>query len=246
MSGKNYFDLCNEVLEELYYEKVDTFEELDDIAEGVRVKRMLNQALAYICNNENEAWEFRNKNTQLIIVPGMQEYDRPNGYIEFMKYTDEDIVLQYINDFKYLPNNSSGLPVLYYINNDKINLFPTPSQGQEDKIIRIEYYTDDFAEDCCGLGKHEMKCETDVPIIPARHRDILIWKVCADWRGNDRDGHYEHYEAKFKRAYRALLKDCTRTSDKPRGFNILGCEPSIVKSLYFGWENQYKTSRGNM
>lgn len=246
MSGKNYFELCNDVLEELYYEKVDTFEELDTIAEGRRVKKMLNQALSYICNNENEAWSFRNKETQIVLVPGMDAYDRPNGFIEYMKYANQDIVLNYVNDYKYLPNTSNGLPVLYYISNDMINFFPTPSEAEDDLIINVEYYTDDFAEDCCGLGKPVMKFETDTPIIPARHRDILIWKVCADWRANDADAHFQHYQSKFKKAYKALKMDCARTLDKPQGFQIGGCSPSIVSSIYNAWQIGTQTSRGNM
>ncbi len=246
MSGKTYFDLCNDVLEELYYEKAETFEELDTMAEGRRVKKMLNQALSYICNNENQGWEFRNKGTQLILVPNMNTYDRPNGYIEYMKYTDEDIVLQYVEDHKYLPNVSYGLPVMYYISNDMLNLYPTPSEGQGNKVIKIEYYTDNFAEDACGLGKPDMKFASDVPIIPPRHRDILIWKVCADWRGNMADGHYAHYESKFKRAYRALLEDCRRTKDKPRGLQILSHPTSIVQNLYNAWQIRTQSSRGNM
>lgn len=246
MAGKTFFELCNEVLEELYYEKVDTFEELDNITEGRRVKRMLNQALEYICNNENEAWQFRNKTTELVLVSGMNVYDRPNGFIEYMKYTDEDIVLQYIDNYKYLPNQNDGLPVLYYISDDKLNLFPCPTEADENRTIRIEYYTNNFAEDCNGVGKCKMTCGCDVPIIPPRHRDILVWKVCADWRANDRDGHYEHYEAKFKRAYRALLKDCRRTLDKPMGIRIDECNPSIVQALYGAWQIRTQTSRGNM
>lgn len=246
MSGKTYFDLCNDILEELYYEKVDTFEELDTIAEGRRVKKMLNQALSYICNNENEAWEFRNKETEIVLVPGMKTYDRPNGFIQYMKYPCLDLVLGYYEDHKYLPHNTTGLPVGYYISNDKINFFPTPSESEDDVIIKVEYYTDDFAEDSCGLGKPEMKLANDVPIIPARHRDILIWKVCADWRGNDADGNYIHYQSKFKRAYRALCKDCRRTQDLPNGFHIGDHNQSIVKSLYNAWQIGTQTSRGNM
>lgn len=244
--SKNYFDLCNEVLEELYYEKADTFEELDTTAEGRRVKRMLNQALAYVCNNENEGWSFRNKTTQLVLVPGMTEYSRPNGFIEYMKYTDREIVLNYYEDHKFLPNHCIGLPTGYYICDDKINLFPTPGESEDDIIIKIQYYTDDFAEDCCKMGKPKMVYETDVPIIPARHRDVLIWKVCADWRGNDRDGHYEHYEAKFKRAYRALLMDCRRTLDKPQGLQLENYQPSITRNLYNAWQIRTQTSKGNM
>jgi len=246
MSGKNYFELCNDVLEELYYEKAETFDELEDMAEGRRVKKMLNQALAYICNNENQAWEFRNKETDIVLVPGMKTYDRPNGMIEYMKYPDRDLVLGYYEDHRYLPNNCNGLPTGYYISNDKINFFPTPSESEDDILIKVEYYTNDFAEDCCGLGKPLMKYEKDIPIIPARHRDILVWKVCADWRGNDRDGHYEHYEAKFKRAYRALLMDCVRTLDRPRGLQIGSQPQTIVQSLFNAWQIRTQSSKGNM
>lgn len=244
--GKNYFELCNDVLEELYYEKANTFEELATTAEGRRVKKMLNQALSYICNNENQAWEFRNTNTQIVLVPDMKTYDRPNGYIEYMKYEDQDLVLSYYKDHKYLPRSSQGLPTGYYISNDKINFFPTPSQAEDDKIINIEYYTDDFAKDCCGLGKPDMKLEYDEPIIPARHRDILVWKVCADWRGNSADSVYQHYQDKFKKAYRALKSDCARTLDRPHGFSIENCSPSITQSLYNAWQLRTQTSRGNM
>ena len=53
MTGKNYFDLCNEVLTELFYEKTSTFEELSELTEGIKVKQDLNSALALICNSEN-------------------------------------------------------------------------------------------------------------------------------------------------------------------------------------------------
>ena len=51
--NKNFFDLCNEILDELYYEQVDSFDELENLTEGRRVKKELNRALYTICNNEN-------------------------------------------------------------------------------------------------------------------------------------------------------------------------------------------------
>ena len=218
--SRTYFDLCNDVLEELYYEKADTFEELDTTAEGRRVKKMLNQALSYICNNENEAWSFRNKSTQLVLIPNKKEYDRPYGYIEYMKYSDMNLVINYVEGHRYLPDTSKGLPIEYYISNDKINFYPVPSETENNKIIEIEYYTDGFAEDCCGLDKPLMTEACDVPIIPQRHIDVLIWKVCADWRANDNDGVFQHYQSKFKKAYKALKMDCARTMDKPKGFQL--------------------------
>lgn len=245
MAGKNYLELCNDILEELYFEPVDSFSELEEISEGRRVKRLVNQANNYICNNENTAWTFREKRTQIVLVPNMIAYDRPNGFIQYMKYNDRDIVLSYYKDYKYLPNYSAGLPVGYYISNNKINMFPTPREEVAGEIINVEYYTDDFAEDCCGLGKPEMTLATDESIIPAKHRDVIIFKVCADWRANDRDGYYEHYESKFKRAYRALRKDCQMTDDLPAGFHIESTAPNIVQSLYNGWYISHITSRGS-
>ena len=244
--SKTYFDLCNDVLEELYYERAESFDELATTAEGRRAKKMLNQALSYICNNENEAWSFRNKSTQLILVPGMIAYDRPNGFIEYMKYANQDIVLSYMENHKYLPHSCDGLPTSYYISNDKINLFPHPSEAEDNEIINIEYYTDDFAEDCCGMGKPLMKDECDIPIIPQRHIDILVWKVCADWRANDSDPVFQHYQSKFKKAYKALKMDCARTMDKPQGFQIEGCYPNISSAIYNAWQMRTQTSRGQM
>ena len=45
---RNYFELCNDILGELYFDEVDTFDELEDIEEGRRAKRELNKALNFI------------------------------------------------------------------------------------------------------------------------------------------------------------------------------------------------------
>ena len=39
IDNRNFFELCNEILDELYYEEVETFDELQEIQEGRRVKR---------------------------------------------------------------------------------------------------------------------------------------------------------------------------------------------------------------
>ena len=83
--NKNFFDLCNEILDELYYEQVDSFDELENLTEGRRVKKELNRALYTICNNENSNWQFREVDEPIITIAGQSEYDRPNGFIRYKK-----------------------------------------------------------------------------------------------------------------------------------------------------------------
>ena len=65
IDNRNFLELCNEILDELYYEEVSDFDELQEIQEGRRVKRELNRALTFICNNEDTAWSF--KDTDMVI-----------------------------------------------------------------------------------------------------------------------------------------------------------------------------------
>ena len=44
----------------------------------------------------------------------------------------------------------------------------------------------------------------------------------------------------------ALLEDCRRTKDKPRGLQILSYPTSIVQNLYNAWQIRTQSSRGNM
>ena len=241
--NKNYFDLCNDILEELYYEKVDTFEELEELTEGRKVKKELNRALVYICNNEHSAWQFRDVEQDLFLVPYMNQYDLPNGFISYMKYPEETLLLTYVDDHKTFPY-STGLPVYYWFDNNKIKLYPVPTECEANKRISIHYYTNDYAKDCRGVFKPEMTEECDEPIIPRHHRNILVYKVCADWRANVNDPKSVHYDVKFKEAYRALLSDQRLSADLPNGLD-LSFEPlTYTEQMYQIFKNPYTINRG--
>ena len=222
MSEKTYFTLCNEILTELFYEKVEDFDELDNLTEGIKVKQDLNSALNIICNLDNRAYKFRKCDFDLSLVEGIKNYEMPNGYIDYMRYRDTPIVLTYCEDHQYLPL-TYGMPVQYWVDNGKdISLYPIPDASQNGRIIKVEFYTNDFARDECGILKPEMECKNDVPIIPNHHRDILKWKVCADWRGSVNDAKAVFYERRFKQAYTNLIYDQKLTNDYPNGFEIMG------------------------
>lgn len=74
IDNKNFFELCNEILEELYFEPVDDFYELDERGEGRRVKRLLNRALTFICNKEQGNWTFREVDADLVPTRGIKHY----------------------------------------------------------------------------------------------------------------------------------------------------------------------------
>lgn len=240
MAEKTYFDLCNEVLIELFYERVDNFDELDNLTEGIKVKQDLNSALNMICNSEQGPFRFRKAEFDLSLVEGISNYEMPNGYIDYMRYKDTPIVLSYCENHQYLPF-ATGMPLQYWIDNGKeISLYPVPDCSQNNRLIKVEFYTNDFAKDKCGVYKPEMVYATDVPIIPNHHRDILKWKVCADWRGSLNDAKAAFYERRYKKAYTNLISDQKLSNDYPAGFNIM---PDVSRSVDAAIKNAYFNPR---
>lgn len=228
MSYKTYFDLCNEILQELFYEKVEAFEELDDLTEGQKIKSMLNDSLLYICNNENTPWRFRDTDKILSLATGIKKYPNVNGYIDYIRYIDTPIVLQYDESHKYLPYDMQGMPTEYWIDDNYIIFNFTPDDGQNGRLLKIKYVTNDFAKDECGVLKPLMEEATDEPIIPLHHRAILKWDVCSKFRASVNDSKAVYYRNQFKEAYRALLMDNKRSDDYP---NILDIMPNRMNSV---------------
>lgn len=244
VNDKNFFELCNEVLDELYFEQVDTFEELESTTEGRKVKKLLNRALITICNNENDNWQFREVDSPIVTAEGQAHYDRPNGFIRYIKRPDNNLVLSYVDEHKYYNDQTTGDPVQYWMDADKIRFFPIPSNtGLQ---IDVHLYTNDYAKDCNGILKQEMECECDVPIIPNKHRNILIYRVCADWRANDNDAKTQYYDRKYREAYRAMKMDCVQSEDYPSGLDIMHSTPSMTEAIYKSWNISTQTSKGQM
>lgn len=239
--NKNFFDLCNDILDELYYERVDSFEELDNLTEGRRVKKELNRALVMICNNENVNWQFKEVDNPLITVEGQLEYEKPNGHIRYIKRHNENYILTYVDEHQYYPDSNMGNPVQYWMDAEKIRLFPIPDETGIQ--LDIHNYTNDCAMDCNGVLKPEMEYGCDVPLIPNKHRNILIYRVCADWRANDADAKSQYYDRKYREAYRAMKMDCVQTEDYPSGLDIMGNTPTFKDAILGIFYNPYTIRR---
>ena len=239
MGNRTYLDLINDVLVELYYEQSNDFEELSGLTEGIKVKKMLNDALRTICNNEATKWQFREVDKVIALAGGIKDYDMPNGFIRYIRYLHPPIVLNYLEDHDDLPLHTMGLPTNYWIENDKINFFPVPSMSENGKLVKIEYNTYDFAKDQCGVYKPVMELATDEPIIPDHHRDVLVWKVCADWRANISDTKASFYQAKYKTAYKALLSDQRMSKDYPNKLDVMPSRKSFTDGMIQAFNNIY-------
>lgn len=245
INNKNYFELCNEILSELYYEEVENFEDLDTIEEGKRVKKELNRALTFICNSEDGAWQFKETDDILIPLEGVSQYKKPKGYIRYLKYPKSNLILNYIDDHKYVPSYTTGMPVSYWMDGEKIRLFPIPDRTYNDNEIHVHMYTNEYARDCCGVLKPVMVCATDTPIIPNSHRDILIYKVCMDWRANLADNKTQYYQKMYKAAYRNMLADMRQSDDYPDGLHIGDADSSFAQQLLNIMDNPYTIPRPN-
>lgn len=143
--GRNYFELCNDCLELMFYSPADTFKDLDT-TEGRMVKKRLNYVLREICGSEHSIWKFREKHKDFLVIEGKKTYDMPNGFILSIRPHDKSsrIPLLYNNDYTYLPQTATGSPVQYWIYENKINLYPVPDKSNDSVKYRIKYLTNDL------------------------------------------------------------------------------------------------------
>ena len=78
--GRNFLEICNEVLDIMVYNPAEKFEDLDDTTEGRMVKKLVNRTLRNVCGGEQEIWKFREKEKML----GTLRQNYESAEIEFV------------------------------------------------------------------------------------------------------------------------------------------------------------------
>lgn len=230
-----YFDLVKECLVEMFYSEPKTWEDTNT-TEGIKVKRLLNQALRSVCLGEQIPWKFREQHETLVLVPGINKYPKPDGFIINMRYVKELLRLYYNAKYVDLPMDSAGQPIQYWIYDGNINLYPTPSKDFSGEQILIHYLTNKCARDKYGVLKESMECECDMPVIPEAFRDILVWAVCRDFRRSATDATSAYYDRRYKETYKALLADQRLSDDYPNGLDInpyIGNMQDVVLNVFY-------------
>lgn len=247
--GRNYFELCNEILQELFYETWDTWEALSDTTEGKRVKQLLNNALREICLNEGEAWKFMEREDVIPIVNGKEVYPWKQGHkIRSITYNKYPINFYWVENFENLPRKANGFPTIYWIYGDTLHFYPIPGEAMDGKTVTVRYRTSNLATDLYGVQKPKLVCEEDEPIIPEPYRDILIWAVCTKFRASVADDKSNYYAQLYQRAYRQMLSDQTLSQDYPTGLHIhypgMSIQSSIENVFYNPRVGRWNSNRG--
>lgn len=241
---RNFLDLCNEVLDIMFYTPANTFDELDT-TEGRLVKTKMNNVLREICSGEQSIWKFREKEKKFFLVEGVREYPLPDGYILYIRPDDlsNRVPLIYNDRYKYLPMTSAGTPIQYWIYENKINLYPIPSETEDGKQYKIEYLTNKFAVDKNGIEKDYMTEATDEPIIPEIYRSVLVYGTAKEFRASRGDAKSEFYNDCYKRIYNDMLYSQRLSEDYVKGGKVIDRPWSNYTAYLANFYNPYTGSR---
>ena len=238
--GRNYLDLCNEVINLMSYLPAKKMEDLDT-PEGRLIKQKMNELLREICCGEHDTWKFRERKKRIYMAEGKQDYKLPEGHIIYIRPEDKTNrpPLIYSMDYMYLPNSTKGTPMYYWIYEDKIKVFPTPNKNAQGDVYIINYLTDKFAVDQYGEYKDVMEEATDEPIIPEMYRSLLVYGVVRDFRASRNDSKSEFYRKKYISLYNKMLSNQRLTDDYFKGGKVLGHRPTTLEAKVASFRNPY-------
>ena len=239
--SRNYLDLCNEVINLMSYLPVENMEQLDT-PEGRLITQKMNEVLRELCCGEHDTWKFRERTMNLYAAEGKMYYDRPEGYILWIRpddMTNRPPLIYTMEEGRYLPLSTNGTPVYYWIWEDKIRLFPTPGKDQDGEEYVVKYLTDKYAYDDNGCPKEIMEDATDEPIIPEGYRSLLVYGVVRDFRASRGDAKSEFYRQKYNALYNKMLANQRLTEDYFKGGKVLGIRPTTLEAKIAAFRNPY-------
>lgn len=81
--------------------------------------------------------------------------------------------------------------------------------------------------------------ETDEPIIPEPYRNVLVYGVMKDWRGNASDAQSVFYKRKYNEVYQDMLYTMQLSDDYLKGFRVEGQPMSNLQSMVTAFYNPY-------
>lgn len=240
--GRNYLQLCNEVINLMSYLPAKKWEDLDT-PEGRLIKQKMNEVLREICCGEHDTWKFRERHKQFYLAEGKSKYEIPEGYILYIRPHERSNrpPLIYNMEHKYLPLHTRGCPVYYWIEEDKIVVFPTPCECQDGDRYTIRYLTDKYATNKDGDPIDVLETAEDEPIIPEMYRTLLVYGVVKDFRGELGDPKSEFYRKKYNALYNKMLSNQRLSDDYFKGGKVLGVRPTTLEAKVAAFRNPYVT-----
>ena len=188
----NYFELIKKCLVELNYKQETSFSQLSK-NEHEKLKNIINIINTEICSLEK--WNFLLREISLTLPAQTgQIANSVNGRIAAVILDGQKYF--YLDDFEKFFTNSQ--PEKTYTSfNDKL-LFPV---FDEEKEIKIIYYTADCAVSGTGEEKKVLEAETDESLIPEPFSEpLLVYGSCMRLKGNPQHTRFNYWYGMYKEA----------------------------------------------
>lgn len=172
----------------------------------------IQKALSYLwCSYK---FPFRVKTFNFNTSINKDSYKLPNGNIikkvvkgsEVYAVKYNKTFLDYLSDYETL-EDKTGKPQGFYIENDKIFLYPTPDDVYK---ISIEYLNTFAVLSSDGISKANLEEETDYIDIPEKYEDLFANALLPLAQlyniASEQDENYSAYKKQFDSAYKILIE----------------------------------------
>jgi hypothetical protein len=160
---------------------------------------------------------FKDRAMSFNTVASTSVYSLPYGKVKSIKESTSSRVMNEENNFDNMPV-LSGLPYSYSLENNAINLYPTPDDVY---TVNVKYYTDYKATDGAGtpVEKETLEAATDVLNIPAYLEDHFLitlgYKTGVNITSDPQAEEYVHWVNNYATALKTLKMKCNRSSTPP-------------------------------
>lgn len=154
-------------------------------------------------------FSFRERTHVIITIPNIQSYSMPAGIIK--KNSSGDYCIK-INSkplklSKEKQEGKTGMPEEFYIQGQKIILYPTP---KEKHIVTIDYISLALGENKDGDEVFSLKEDNDTLVVPEYLEELLknaiISRAMLNSIASEGDENYSAYKKQSETAYRLLIK----------------------------------------
>ena len=169
----------------------------------------LNKAIIDIYSSFD--FPFRERTHLILTLPKMDAYELPGGLIKKDKKGNHLVkhnskLLKFIENPSELPDKT-GVPEGFYIQNDKIVLYPVPN---EKALVTIDYTTLAIGESSTGEEIYALKNDTDILSVPVHLEELMkeaiITRAMLNSIASESDENYSAYLKQADRAYKLLVK----------------------------------------
>lgn len=154
---------------------------------------------------------FRERTHLILTIPDINAYSLPNGIIKkdkngehFVKYNGKP--LKFIENQLNL-QTKLGVPEGFYIKNDQIIFYPTPT---EKAIVTIDYNTLAIGENENGEEIYSLKNDNDILSVPLYLEELMkeaiITRTMINSIASETDENYSAYLKQANKAYKLLIK----------------------------------------